>query len=178
MSTSTLEAPSYDPFFAPVGGIGVNDGASNVLVDISASQYHSTFTGGGPKFGMDVAIPLFDRLELFAAFRGTVLIGGRTQKAGFTAQQQIQLFESMPTFGVVLTFNADTLQLASRSKATVIPMAEGELGLQMRFGENSRLSPFIRVGAIGQYWGNAGNATDDSASLSLIGFSATLGVAF
>jgi hypothetical protein len=79
--------------------------------------------------------------------------------------------------GVTGSFQSLTSVATSHTTFTCVPSVELETGVSITTGTRG-FRPLIKIGAVAQYWGDAGNSTDVNGNLFLYGVDASIGFAF
>jgi hypothetical protein len=118
---------------------------------LDASQ---RFAGFGPTAAASAEYALgWNGLSIYGNGRGSLIFGTRNEDA--TAVGTV-IFPDAPSI--------NTLNAASSSTQTMVPIIEGEIGVQWSYSL-AGIDAVFRAGAFGQVWFNAGNAANvDSAS--------------
>lgn len=168
MEVAKAEVTRYIEIWDWFGSLGLGLQYSYVSQNYSAQRtnpafggtrsifYGHNFGGVGPEASINLALPLGERLRLYSNLSGAVMFADREEEA---------------------FANGPALAAATRREFTVLPMGEAEVGFSFQFGNNV-VFPIAKVGIVGQYWVNAGNATNPNANLFLYGVNASVGFGF
>lgn len=132
----------------------LNDGVS----DIGTIDFEHELEGFGPTFSAYGAHPLIHRVHLVGAARASVLFGDGASRLTAT--------EPTPQTTIRVTNREDLL-----------PIGEARLGLEWLSMKHPRGWQWMLTTAMeGQIWGNAGNASSETADLGFFGFNFGLGI--
>lgn len=127
----------------------LNDGAG----DIGQIDYSQNLEGFGPTIFLSAKRPLFERIQIVCAARGSLLFG----------DGQSNLFSSEDT----------TPSTTSRvtNREDLLPISEARLGLEWTSPKRPGSIQWMLSTAVeGQVWSNAGNASSETADLGFFGF--------
>lgn len=132
------------------------DGA-NVVETIDFTQ---ELEGFGPTISLSGKRPLFERVNLVCTARGSLLYGD--------GMSRLDASEVIPA-------TATTVRV--RNREDLLTIGEARVGFDWMSNVRSRSWQWFWMTAMeGQVWGNAGNATSESADLGFFGFSVGTGL--
>ncbi len=124
-------------------------------------DYSQEIEGIGPTISLSGMRPLYNRLNIVCAARGSLLFGDGVSR--FTAVEDL------------LGAPATTVRVTNRED--LLPIGEARLGLEWMSQRTSRNFQWLLTTAMeGQIWGNAGNSYNESADLGFFGFSVGAGI--
>ncbi len=124
-------------------------------------DYSQEIEGIGPTISLSGLRPLYNRVNIVCAARGSLLFGDGVSR--FTAVEDL------------LGAPATTVRVTSRDD--LLPIGEARLGLEWMSQRTPRNIQWLLSTAMeGQIWGNAGNSYNESADLGFFGFSVGAGI--
>jgi hypothetical protein len=150
----------------------VNQGGGQPVSETQLLQVDRNFGGVGPEVGLQGNVRLGDTgLSLFTSGRFSLLEGTTREHYGYAS------FLVDPT-GLIPPFVPGSTSFnfqGNRNPDHTISVGELELGLEYaQLLGQMRL--FCRVAGVGQTYFDAGNTTQGTGNLSLVGFQCSLGV--
>jgi hypothetical protein len=144
-------------------------GALGTVSETQLLSFGQDFDGAGPTASLQASYRVGQNLLAFGNVRGSLLVGRSTESQTFT-------HAVTDPVGVVGGSTLVSLS-ASRTRDTLRPVAEVELGLEYGL-DWGRLRPFVRGAVLNQTYFDAGSASQTDGNLSLFGAQVTLGFTF
>lgn len=124
-------------------------------------DYTQELEGFGPTISLSGMRPIFHRVNIVCAARGSLLFGDGVSR-----------FNAVEDLGGT---NETTIRVTNRED--LLPIGEARLGLEWMSQKSSRSYRWLLTTAMeGQIWGNAGNATSETADLGFFGFNLGAGI--
>jgi hypothetical protein len=150
----------------------INNGAGLGVTEVQLLDASRNFRGGGPVASL-FGQTYFGRtgLSLFGSFRGSFVVGGTDEHVGFTQVVNDPHGLIPPGIPGVLRLTPQATRNADHS----LTVAELELGVQYDVSLG-RANVFVRAAAVSQTYFDAGNASQATGNLGLLGMQLSAGV--